>query len=201
MLVHPDVALAVDAILQGQESQAEIRWLDEEGNVLKEQATATIEHPHGKVEPKKQKLHIYSSASTGPSSSRQHMKKGSTSISRTTSGSPISLSRPRTTSAANRRKYGTLSCRGSLFTPSGATVAATAALSRHNLYRPKGRGDGLAMDEAMSAIRQVKDGKPESSSVRKTLRSGVCSTCWPNGMKCHREARARTARRVKIVNT
>lgn len=58
VLVHPDCKLAVDSLLHGQQTQSEIRWLDQDGNVHREQSTTTGEQ-HSRPEPKKQKLHVY----------------------------------------------------------------------------------------------------------------------------------------------
>lgn len=41
VIVHPDVAEAVDASLRGQLPQAEVRWLDNEGNVKREKLAAS----------------------------------------------------------------------------------------------------------------------------------------------------------------
>ena len=47
--VHPDVGQAVDAILHGQPQEAEIRWLDEKGEIRRDKVTTT--HALNKKEP------------------------------------------------------------------------------------------------------------------------------------------------------
>ena len=58
VLVHPDVAQAVDAVLHAQESSSEIRWLGPDGDVVREQA-ATVHETHVKPESKKQGLRVF----------------------------------------------------------------------------------------------------------------------------------------------
>ena len=58
VLVHPDCKLAVDSILHGQEIPSEIRWLDQEGNVIKEQTSMVKEQHSNWSTGRKHKLRI-----------------------------------------------------------------------------------------------------------------------------------------------
>lgn len=58
VLVHPDCKLAVDSLLHGQKTPSEIRWLDQNGNVIREQSITSGEQ-HGKPPSRKQKLRVY----------------------------------------------------------------------------------------------------------------------------------------------
>ena len=58
VLVHPDCKLAVDSLLHGQKTQSEIRWLDQDGNVIQERSITSGEQ-RGKPASNKQKLRVY----------------------------------------------------------------------------------------------------------------------------------------------
>ena len=144
VLVHPDVAQAVDAILHGQESQAEVRWLDQEGNIIKEQATSTSEAARQRSSPKNRNCTYIFSASTGPSSNRRPMKKAWTSILSDDLRKSNLLITTKNYFRRKPQKIRDAEMQGiPVYAITGQQPAAAAPLPRYHLYRPQGRGNGL----------------------------------------------------------
>ncbi|RPJ58164.1 MAG: AAA family ATPase, partial [Dehalococcoidia bacterium] len=161
VLVHPDVAQAVDALLHGQEIQSEIRWIDEEGNVVKEQSTSTIE-PHNKTESKKQKLHIYLFGINRPILEQAAHERGlDISITDDIRKSNLLI----TTKSYLRRKPQKVHDAEMQGIPVYAIRGNSLQQLRHcldTIYTgPKDEIVDSAMTEALHAIQQVKEGKPE----------------------------------------
>ena len=201
VLVHPDVANAVDSVLHGQESSSEVRWLDPEGNVVKEQAAA-IQEPHRKTESKKQGLRVYFSVSTGRFSSRQPTKRDWPSISPMTCGQSNILI---TTKNYFRRKPQKLRDAEMQGIPIYAIRGNSLQQLRHcldSIYT--GQRDEVvdsALDEALHAIGEVKNGKkevelsPQNSFIRR-LQHILAERHDVTSSSSGREP----GRRVKIVN-
>lgn len=59
VLVHPDVGQAIDAMLHGKPQEAEIRWLDENGEVRTEKMTTSQDLNKREATPKKETTRLY----------------------------------------------------------------------------------------------------------------------------------------------
>jgi nucleoside-triphosphatase THEP1 len=161
VLVHPDVAQAADSILHGEETQAEVRWMDQEGNIIKEQASSVSE-AHVKIEPKKQKLHVYLFGINRPILEQAAHEKG------LDIGIVDDIRRANlliTTKNYFRRKPQKLRDAELQGIPVYAIRGNSLQQLRHcldTIYTgPKDEVMDTAMDEAMLAIQEVKEGKPE----------------------------------------
>jgi stage III sporulation protein SpoIIIAA len=202
VLVHPDVAQAVDAILLGQENQAEVRWLDQEGNILKEQAASTVK-PHGKTEAVKQKLHIYLFGINRPIIEQAAREKGlDIDITDDLRKSNLMI----TTKSYFRRKPQKIRDAEMQGIPVYAIRGNSLQQLRHcldTIYTgPKDEVMDSAMDEALHAIRQVKDGKPEielspQNAFIRRLQHLLAERHEVTSKSTGKEP----TRRVKIVNT
>ena len=202
VLVHPDVAQSVDAILQGQESLDEVRWLDEEGNILTEQTTTTVE-PRGRMEPTKQKLHVYLFGINRPILEQAaHEKHLDIDITDDIRKSNLLI----TTKNYFRRKPQKIRDAELQGIPVYAIRGNSLQQLRHcldTIYTgPKDEVMDSAMDEALHAIRQVKDGKPEvelspQNAFIRRLQHLLAERHEVTSKSTGKEP----ARRVKIVNT
>jgi len=59
VVIHPDVAEAVDAILHGNPQKSEIRWLDPDGEIKKGELVASHVINRHNLEPRRETQHIY----------------------------------------------------------------------------------------------------------------------------------------------
>ena len=203
VLVHSDVAQSVDAILQGEEGQAEVRWLDQEGNVLKEQAATIAVEPRGKVEAKKQKLHVYLFGINRPIIEQAAHEKGlDIDITDDLRRSNLLI----TTKNYFRRKPQKIRDAEMQGIPVYAIRGNSLQQLRHcldTIYTgPKDEVVDSAMDEALHAIRQVKDGKPEVElSPQNAFIRRLQHLLAERHEVSSRSTGKEPTRRVKIVNT
>ncbi len=201
VLVHSDVAHAVDSLLHGKEARSEVRWLDQEGNVIKEQAIARPEQ-HGGDEAKKQRLHIYLFGINRPILEQAAHEKGlDIDITDDLRKSNLVI----TTRNYFRRKPQKLRDAEIEGIPVYATRGNSLQHLRHCLDMvytgPRDEALDLAMNEAMYAIEQVKNGKPEmdlspQNAFIRRLQHLLAERHEVTSMSSGREP----GRRVKIVN-
>ena len=201
VLVHPDVAIAVDSVLHGQESSSEVRWLGPEGNVVKEQA-ASIQEPHRKPESRKQGLRVYLFGINRPILEQAAHEKGlAIDITDDLRSANILI----TTKNYFRRKPQKLRDAEMQGIPIYAIRGNSLQQLRHcldSIYA--GQRDEVvdsALDEALQAIGDVKNGKkevvlsPQNSFIRRLqhiLAERHDVTSSSSGQE--------PGRRVKIVN-
>jgi len=200
VLVHPDVAQAVDAVLHGRQSKSEVRWLDQDGNIIKEQS-AGHETP-ARAEGQKQKLRIYLFGINRPILEQAAHEKGlDIEISEDLKKSNLLI----TTKNYFRRKPQKLRDAEQLGIPVYAIRANSLQQLRHCLATiytgPRDETMDTAMEEALQAIEDVKQGKkevelsPQNAFIRRLQhmlaeRHEVAS----------RSTGKEPGRRVKIVN-
>jgi hypothetical protein len=201
VLVHPDVTRAVDAILHGQEQQAEIRWMDQDGNIIKEQSSAMREH-HGKTETKNRKIRVYLFGINRPILEQAAHEKGlEIDIVADVKQANLLI----TTKNYFRRKPQKLRDAEILGIPIYAIRGNSLQQIRHcldSIYT--GQGDEAldsAMNEAMGAIEQIKNGKqevelsPQNAYIRR-LQHLLAERHDLNSQSTGKEPE----RRVKIIN-
>ena len=201
VLVHPDVANAVDSVLHGQESSSEVRWLGPDGNVVKEQA-ATTQEPHRKTESKKQGLRVYLFGINRPILEQAAHEKGlAIDITDDLRSANILI----TTKNYFRRKPQKLRDAEMQGIPIYAIRGNSLQQLRHcldSIYT--GQRDEVvdsALDEALQAIGEVKNGKkevvlsPQNSFIRR-LQHILAERHDVTSSSSGREP----GRRVKIVN-
>ncbi len=202
VLVHPDVTQAVDSVLHGQESHSEIRWLDPEGNVVKEQAS-TIQETHRKPDSKKQGLRVYLFGINRPILEQAAHEKGlAVDVVDDLKQSNILI----TTKNYFRRKPQKLRDAETLGIPIYAIRGNSLQQLRHcldSIYAGP-RDDEVvdsALDEALQAIGEVKNGKkevvlsPQNSFIRR-LQHILAERHDVTSSSSGREP----GRRVRIVN-
>jgi len=202
VLVHPDVTQAVDSVLHGQESRSEVRWLGPDGNVVKEQASTTHE-THRKPESKKQRLRIYLFGINRPIIEQAAHEKGlAIDITDDLRLSNILI----TTKNYFRRKPQKLHDAEMQGIPIYAIRGNSLQQLRHcldSIYAGP-RDDEVtdsALDEALQAIDEVKNGKkevvlsPQNSFIRR-LQHMLAEKHDVASSSSGREP----GRRVKIVN-
>ena len=172
--VHPDCKLAVDSILHGQETPSEIRWLDQEGNIIKEQAS-TVQEQHGNWPAgKKQKLRIYLFGINRPILEQAAHEKGlDIEITSDIRQSNLLI----TTKSHFRRKPQKIRDAETQGIPVYAIRGNSLQQIRHCLDAiysgPCDETVDLALDEAMQAIEDVKNGRqeielsPQNAFIRK----------------------------------
>jgi len=172
--VHPDCKLAVDSILHGQETPSEIRWLDQEGNIIKEQAS-TVQEQHGNWPAgKKQKLRIYLFGINRPILEQAAHEKGlDIEITSDIRQSNLLI----TTKSHFRRKPQKIRDAETQGIPVYAIRGNSLQQIRHCLDAiysgPHDETVDLALDEAMQAIEDVKNGRqeielsPQNAFIRK----------------------------------
>lgn len=202
VLVHPDCKLAVDSILHGDETPSEVRWLDQEGNVIKEQAK-TIREQHGiRPESKKQKLHIYLFGINRPILEQAAHEKGlDIDITNDLRQSNLLI----TTKNYFRRKPQKIHDAEMQGIPVYAIRGNSLQQLRHcldTIYTgPRDEVVDTALDEAMHAIDDVKNGKkevelsPQNAFIRK-LQHMLAERHDVNSRSSGKEPE----RRVKIIN-
>jgi len=201
VLVHSDVALAVDSLLHGKKARSEVRWLDQEGTVITEQAIARPEQ-HGGDEVRKQKLHIYLFGINRPILEQAAHEKGlDIDITDDLRKSNLVI----TTRSYFRRKPQKLRDAEIEGIPVYATRGNSLQHLRHCLDMvytgPRDETMDLAMNEALHAIEQVKNGKqevdlsPQNAFIRR-LQHLLAERHEVTSMSSGREP----GRRVKIVN-
>ncbi|MBN1375940.1 MAG: AAA family ATPase [Dehalococcoidia bacterium] len=202
VLVHPDVAQAVDSLLHGQENQAEVRWLAPDGNIIKEKTASRVE-PHNKAESKRQKLYIYLFGINRPILEQAAHEKGlDISISDDLRKSNLLI----TTKNYFRRKPQKIRDAEMQGIPVYAIRGNSLQQLRHcldTIYTgPKDEIVDSAMDEALHAIRQIKNGKPEvelspQNAFIRRLQHLLAERHDLSSMSTGKEP----VRRVKILNT
>lgn len=172
--VHPDCKLAVDSILHGQETPSEIRWLDQEGNIIKEQAS-TVQEQHGNWPVlKKQKLRIYLFGINRPTLEQAAHEKGlDIEITSDIRQSNLLI----TTKSHFRRKPQKIRDAETQGIPVYAIRGNSLQQIRHCLDAiysgPRDETVDLALEEAMQAIEDVKNGRqeielsPQNAFIRK----------------------------------
>jgi stage III sporulation protein AA len=201
VLVHPDVARAVDAVLHSNESHSEVRWLDPEGNVVKEQS-ATIRETQRKPETTKQGLRVYLFGINRPILEQAAHEKGlDIDITDDLKQSNMLI----TTKNYFRRKPQKIRDAEMQGIPVYAIRGNSLQQLRHcldSIYTgPRDEVVDSALDEALQAIDDVKNGKkevvlsPQNSFIRRLQhmlaeRHDVVST----------SSGREPGRRVKIVN-
>ncbi len=201
VLVHPEVAHAVDAILHGRESRSEIRWLNSEGIVVKEQA-ATMRESRRKPETVKQVLRIYLFGINRPILEQAAHEKGlDIDITDDLRLSNILI----TTKNYFRRKPQKIRDAEMQGIPVYAIRSNSLQQLRHcldSIYTgPRDEAVDSAMDEALDAIDEVKNGKkevvlsPQNSFIRR-LQHMLAEKHDVASSSLGREP----GRRVKIVN-
>lgn len=201
VLVHSDVAHAVDSLLHGEKARSEVRWLDQEGNVIKEQAIAKPEL-HGGDDTRKQKLHIYLFGINRPILEQAAHEKGlDIDITDDLRKSNLVI----TTKNYFRRKPQKLRDAEIQGIPVYATRGNSLQHLRHCLDMvytgPRDEVMDSAMNEAMYAIEQVKNGKkevdlsPQNAFIRR-LQHILAERHDVTSSSSGREP----GRRVKIVN-
>ena len=201
VLVHPDVADAVDCVLHGKESRSEVRWLDPDGNVVKEQA-ATIHETQKKPELLKQGLRVFLFGINRPILEQAAHEKGlAIDITDDLQLSNILI----TTKNYFRRKPQKLRDAEMQGIPIYAIRGNSLQQLRHcleSIYTgPRDEVVNSALDEARQAIDEVKNGKkevelsPQNSFIRR-LQHVLAERNDVTSSSSGREP----GRRVKIVN-
>jgi len=201
VLVHPDVAHAIDSVLHGQESRSEVRWLGPDGNVVKEQAS-TIQESQRKPELNKQGLRIYLFGINRPILEQAAHEKGlAIDITDDLRQSNILI----TTKNYFRRKPQKLRDAEMQGIPIYAIRGNSLQQLRHcldSIYTgPHDEVVDSALDEALQAIGDVKNGKkevvlsPQNSFIRR-LQHILAERHDVTSSSSGREP----GRRVKIVN-
>jgi len=201
VLVHPDVADAVDCVLHGKESRSEVRWLDPDGNVVKEQA-ATIHETQKKPELIKQGLRVFLFGINRPILEQAAHEKGlAIDITDDLQLSNILI----TTKNYFRRKPQKLRDAEMQGIPIYAIRGNSLQQLRHcleSIYTgPRDEVVNSALDEARQAIDEVKNGKkevelsPQNSFIRR-LQHVLAERNDVTSSSSGREP----GRRVKIVN-
>jgi len=201
VLVHTDVANAVDSVLHGKESRSEVRWLDPDGNVIKEQA-ATIRETQQKPEIIKQGLRVFLFGINRPILEQAAHEKGlAIDITDDLRLSNILI----TTKNYFRRKPQKLRDAEMQGIPIYAIRGNSLQQLRHcleSIYTgPRDEGVDSALDEALLAIGEVKNGKkevvlsPQNSFIRR-LQHILAERHDVTSSSSGREP----GRRVKIVN-
>ncbi len=201
VLVHPDVADAVDCVLHGKESRSEVRWLDPDGNVVKEQA-ATIHETQKKPELLKQGLRVFLFGINRPILEQAAHEKGlAIDITDDLQLSNILI----TTKNYFRRKPQKLRDAEMQGIPIYAIRGNSLQQLRHcleSIYTgPRDEVVNSALDEARQAIDEVKNGKkevelsPQNSFIRR-LQHVLAERHDVTSSSSGREP----GRRVKIVN-
>lgn len=161
VLVHPDCKEAVDALLHSQGTQSEIRWLDQDGNVIKEQSGVKYEQ-HVQADRKKQKLHIYLFGINRPILEQVAQEKGlDIDITSDLRQSNLLI----TTKNYFRRKPQKLRDAEMQGIPIYAIRGNSLQQLRHcldTIYTgPRDEVMDTAMDEAIKAIEDIRSGKKE----------------------------------------
>ena len=201
VLVHPDVARAVDSVLHGKQRHSEVRWLDPDGNVVKEQS-ASIQETYRKSDEKKQVVRVYLFGINRPILEQAAHEKGlSVDITDDLKQSNILI----TTKNYFRRKPQKLRDAEALGIPIYAIRGNSLQQLRHcldSIYTgPRDEVVDSALDEALQAIDEVKNGKkevtlsPQNSFIRR-LQHMLAEKHDVTSSSSGREP----GRRVKIVN-
>jgi stage III sporulation protein SpoIIIAA len=201
VLVHPDAAQAVDSILHGSDDPAEVRWMDQDGNIITERAKSQT--VHAVTEPKRERLRVYLFGINKPLLEQAARdKKVDIDIMEDLRQSNILV----TTKNYFRRKPQRIRDAEIQGIPVYAIRSNSLQQLRHCLdaiySTPRDESVDSAMDEAMHAIRQVKENglevelSPQNAFIRRLQhllaeRHEVSS----------RSAGKEPARRVKIANT
>jgi hypothetical protein len=201
VLVHQDVAGSVDSLLQKQDASSEVRWLDQEGNLVKEHKAAAPEQ-RGRTDTGKKRLNIFLFGINRPILEQAAHDKGlDINITDALKRSNLVI----TTKNYFRRKPQILRDAEAEGIPVYAIRGNSLQQLRHcldSIYTgPKDEVMDSAMEEAMTAIEQVKNGRqevelsPQNAFIRR-LQHLLAERHDVNSMSAGREP----GRRVKIVN-
>jgi hypothetical protein len=201
VLVHPDVASSVDSLLHQQDASSEVRWLDQEGRLVKEQTAATHEL-RGRADNGKKRLNIFLFGINRPILEQAAHEKGlDINITDDMRRSNLVI----TTKNYFRRKPQKLRDAEMQGIPVYAIRGNSLQQLRHcldSIYTgPRDEVMDSAMEEAMTAIEQVKNGQqevelsPQNAFIRR-LQHLLAERHDVNSMSAGREP----GRRVKIVN-
>ncbi|MCX5996503.1 MAG: AAA family ATPase [Chloroflexi bacterium] len=201
VLVHPNVANSVDALLHNQDTSSEVRWLDQDGQLVKEQKSATHEN-HGRVDTGRKRLNIFLFGINRPILEQAAHEKG---LDITITDDMRRSNLVITTKNYFRRKPQKLRDAEIQGIPVYAIRGNSLQQLRHcldSIYTgPRDEVMDSAMEEAMTAIEQVKNGKeevelsPQNAFIRR-LQHLLAERHDVNSMSAGREP----GRRVKIVN-
>ena len=201
VLVHSDVASSVDSLLHQQDASSEVRWLDQEGRVVKEQKAAAHEL-RGRADNGKKRLNIFLFGINRPILEQAAHEKGlDINITDDLRRSNLVI----TTKNYFRRKPQKLRDAEIQGIPVYAIRGNSLQQLRHcldSIYTgPRDEVMDSAMEEAMTAIEQVKNGQqevelsPQNAFIRR-LQHLLAERHDVNSMSAGREP----GRRVKIVN-
>jgi nucleoside-triphosphatase THEP1 len=201
VLVHPDVASSVDSLLHQQDASSEVRWLDQEGRLVKEQKAAAHEL-RGRADNGKKRLNIFLFGINRPILEQAAHEKGlDINITDDMRRSNLVI----TTKNYFRRKPQKLRDAEIQGIPVYAIRGNSLQQLRHcldSIYTgPRDEVMDSAMEEAMTAIEQVKNGQqevelsPQNAFIRR-LQHLLAERHDVNSMSAGREP----GRRVKIVN-
>ena len=201
VLVHQDVASSVDSLLHKQDASSEVRWLDQEGNLVKEQQAAAPEQ-RGRTDTGKKRLNIFLFGINRPILEQAAHEKGlDINITDDMRRSNLVI----TTKNYFRRKPQKLRDAEIQGIPVYAIRGNSLQQLRHcldSIYTgPRDEVMDSAMEEAMTAIEQVKNGQqevelsPQNAFIRR-LQHLLAERHDVNSMSAGREP----GRRVKIVN-
>ena len=201
VLVHQDVASSVDSLLHKQDASSEVRWLDQEGNLVKEQQAAAPEQ-RGRTDTGKKRLNIFLFGINRPILEQAAHEKGlDINITDDMRRSNLVI----TTKNYFRRKPQKLRDAEIQGIPVYAIRGNSLQQLRHcldSIYTgPRDEVMDSAMEEAMTAIEQVKNGQqevelsPQNAFIRR-LQHLLAERHDVNSMSAGREP----VRRVKIVN-
>lgn len=201
VLVHQDVAGSVDSLLHKQDAGSEMRWLDPEGNLVKEQKAAAPEQ-RGRGDAGKKRLNIFLFGINRPILEQAAHEKGlDINITDDLRRSNLVI----TTKNYFRRKPQKLRDAEVEGIPVYAIRGNSLQQLRHcldSIYTgPRDEVMDTAIEEAMAAIEQVKNGRqevelsPQNAFIRR-LQHLLAERHDVNSMSAGREP----GRRVKIVN-
>ena len=201
VLVHQDVASSVDSLLHKQDASSEVRWLDQEGNLVKEQQAAAPEQ-RGRTDTGKKRLNIFLFGINRPILEQAAHEKGlDINITDDMRRSNLVI----TTKNYFRRKPQKLRDAEIQGIPVYAIRGNSLQQLRHcldSIYTgPRDEVMDSAMEEAMTAIEQVKNGQqevelsPQNAFIRR-LQHLLAERHDVNSMSAGREP----GRRVKIIN-
>jgi len=201
VLVHENVANSVDSLLHNQDTSSEVRWLDQDGQMVKEQKSATHEN-HGRADTGRKRLNIFLFGINRPILEQAAHEKGlDINITDDMSRSNLVI----TTKNYFRRKPQKLRDAEIQGIPVYAIRGNSLQQLRHcldSIYTgPRDEVMDSAMEEAMTAIEQVKNGReevelsPQNAFIRR-LQHLLAERHDVNSLSAGREP----GRRVKIVN-
>jgi stage III sporulation protein SpoIIIAA len=202
VLVHQDTALSVDALLHREEVRSEVRWLDADGNLVKEQLSSRRE-PQPRQEHSRQRINVFLFGINRPILEQAaHEKNLDILVTDDIRKANLLI----TTKNYFRRKPQKLLDAEAQGIPVYAIRGNSLQQLRHcldNIYSgPRDEAVDDAMDEALTAIEQVKGGKPEVElSPQNSFIRRLQHLLAERHDVASRSAGKEPGRRVKIVNS